>query len=163
MGSYQPSDRTGGLTEAEVDAFLAEPWNGRIATLDAAGWPYLSPVWYEFDRAARLFLVVGRERAEWIAHVRADPRVAFHVADDEHAEHTRVLIQARAEVVEGPVAPADSPRLLDLTHRLSVRYLGPGGPAYAERTIGRPRVLVRLVPTRWRTWTGREWHARYYR
>jgi hypothetical protein len=159
--AFEPSDKIGGLTDGELLAFLAEPWNGRIATLDDAGWPYLTPLWYEFVPAEREFLVVGRERAAWVGHIREDPRVAFHVADDGHAEHTRVLVQARAEIVEGPAAPAASPRLLDLTRRLSIRYLGPGGPAYAERTLRRPRVLVRLRPTRWLSWTGREWHARY--
>jgi hypothetical protein len=118
-------------------------------------------VWYEFDPAARVFLVVGRERAEWVAHVRVSPRVALHVADDEHAEHTRVSVQGRAEIVEGPIAPSASARLGDLTRRLSLRYLGPAGPTYANRTIHRPRVLVEIRPDRWRTWTGREWHARY--
>jgi PPOX class probable F420-dependent enzyme len=159
--TYEPGDKIGGLTEAEMRAFLAEPWNARIATVTADGWPYLAPVWYEYDPEAGVFLVVGRERAEWIAHIRVDPRVAFHVADDLHAQHTRVLVQARAEIVEGPVAPAASPALGELTRRLSLRYLGPKGPEYAERTIERPRVLVRLVPTGWRTWTGREWHPRY--
>ena len=159
--SYEPSGKIGGLTEAEIVRFLAEPWNGRIATLDASGWPYLTPVWYEFDAVAGAFLVVGRERAEWVEHIRGNPRVAFHVADDVHAQHTRVLVQATAEIVEGPVAPSLSPRLLELTRRLSLRYLGPHGPAYAERTLDRPRVLVRLEPTRWRTWTGQEWHPRY--
>ena len=159
--SYEPSDKIGGLTEAEIVRFLAEPWNGRIATLDASGWPYLTPVWYEFDAAARAFLVVGRERAEWVAHIRDDPRVAFHVADDGHAQHTRVLVQGTAEIAEGPVAPRASPGLLELTRRLSLRYLGPHGAAYAERTLDRPRVLVRLRPFRWQTWTGQEWHPRY--
>ena len=43
--------------------------------------------------------------------VKSNPRVAFHVADDEHAEHTRVSVQGRAEIVAGPVAPAASARL----------------------------------------------------
>jgi len=159
--SYEPTDAIGGLSDAEMLRFLQEPWNGRVATLAPDGWPYLTPVWYEFDPAARAFLIVGRERAEWVGHIRANPRVAFHVADDVHAEHTRVLVQARAEIVEGPVPPSASPRIGELTRRLSIRYLGPSGPAYAEKTFGRPRVLVRLSPTRWRTWTGREWHARY--
>lgn len=159
--TWAPSDRIGGLTDAELTAFLTEPWNGRIATLDAAGWPYLTPLWYEFDTATRDFLVVGRERAAWVGHIRGEPRVAFHVADDAHAEHTRVLVQAVAEVVEGPIPPAESPRILELTRRLSLRYLGPDGPAYAERTLRRPRVLVRLRPSRWMSWTGREWHSRY--
>ncbi len=105
--------------------------------------------------------MVGREAARWIAHIRVNPRVAFHVADDLHAHHTRVQVQATARILEGPVAPTASPALLELTHRLSRRYLGPDGPRYAERTLARPRVLVRLEPVRWTTWTGQEWHPRY--
>ncbi len=159
--SFEPSDKIGGLIEDELVAFLAAPWNARIATVGGDGWPYVTPVWYEFDLSTRSFLVVGRERAAWVAHIRDDSRVAFHVADDVHPQHTRVLVRAHAEIVEGPIAPARNPRLLELTHRLSLRYLGPNGPAYAERTVGRPRVLVHLGPTQWTTWTGGEWHPRY--
>ena len=159
--SYEPGETIGALTPAEAARFLAEPWTGRLATIGADGWPYVAPVWYEFEPERRAFWVVGRERARWIAHIRADPRVAFHVADDLHAHHTRVQVQATAHILEGPVAPASSPTLLELTRRLSFRYLGPGGPGYAERTLGRPRVLVRLEPVAWTTWTGPEWHPRY--
>ena len=159
--AYRPSDKIGPLTDAELATFLDEPWNGRLATIAPDGWPHVAPVWYAFERGSRSFLVVGRERAQWIAHIRLNPRVAFQVADDEHAQHTRVLVQADARILEGPVAPEKSPALLELTHRLSRRYLGPDGPRYAERTIGRPRVLVRLEPVRWTTWTGQEWHPRY--
>jgi PPOX class probable F420-dependent enzyme len=161
MTSYEPSDKIGGLAEREILAFLAHPWNARIATLTREGWPYVTPVWYEFDLDARSFLVVGRRDAAWVAQIRDDPRAALHIADDAHAEHTRVLVQGTAQIVEGPVAPRQSPRILELTHRLSRRYLGPDGPSYAERTLDRPRVLVRLTPTTWVSWTGREWHPRY--
>jgi len=159
--TWDPGSKIGTLSDEECARFLVEPWNGRIATITSDGWPYVTPVWYEYDAGDRSFLVVGRERAAWIAHIRQNPRVAFHVADDIHAQHTRVLVQGNAEILEGPVAPAASPRLLELTHRLSVRYLGPDGPKYAEKTIGRPRVVVRLAPTTWTTWTGQEWHPRY--
>jgi nitroimidazol reductase NimA-like FMN-containing flavoprotein (pyridoxamine 5'-phosphate oxidase superfamily) len=159
--TFEPSDRIGGLSEEEMTRFLAEAWNARIATVPREGWPYLTPVWYEFEPGARRFLVVGRERADWVGHIRATPRVALHVADDVHAQHTRVLIQGLAEIAEGPIAPSASPTLLALTHRLSRRYLGPNGPAYAEHTIDRPRVLVHIAPTCWRSWTGGEWHPRY--
>jgi len=159
--TFEPSDRVGGLSDEETTRFLAEAWNARIATVTREGWPYLTPVWYEFAPGPRCFLVVGRERADWVGHVRATPRAALHVADDEHTQHTRVLVQGLAEIVEGPVAPSASPTLLELTYRLSLRYLGPNGPAYAARTIDRPRVLVRITPTLWRSWTGGEWHPRY--
>jgi PPOX class probable F420-dependent enzyme len=159
--TFEPDDRIGGLGEAELARFLAEPWNARIATVDGDGWPYVTPVWYEFDAAARAFYVVGRERALWVAHIAREPRVALHVADDVHAQHTRVVVQGVAEVIEGPVAPAASPRVGALTERLSLRYLGPMGPTYAGRTARRPRVLIAIRPTRWRSWTGQEWHPRY--
>jgi nitroimidazol reductase NimA-like FMN-containing flavoprotein (pyridoxamine 5'-phosphate oxidase superfamily) len=161
MAGFEPTDKIGGLTETELLAFIAHSWNGRIATITRDGWPYITPVWYEFDLDARRFLVVGREHTRWVGHIRDNPRVAFHIADDAHAQHTRVLVQATAEIVEGPVAPRRSPRLLDLTHRLSLRYLGPDGPSYAERTLDRPRVLVSLVSSYWANWTGREWPPRY--
>ena len=75
--SYQPGSKIGGLTEAEAIAFLAEPWNARLGTLGPDGWPHIAPVWYEFVSADRTFLVVGRERADWVAHIRRDPRVAL--------------------------------------------------------------------------------------
>jgi PPOX class probable F420-dependent enzyme len=159
--AYVPDDRIGGLPEAELARFLAAPWNARIATVDETGCPYVTPVWYEFDAAAPVFLVVGRARAAWVAHVARAPRVALHVADDAHAQHTRVLVQGVAEVLEGPVAPSASPRIGALTERLSRRYLGPEGPRYAAKTAERPRVLIAIRPTRWRSWTGQEWHPRY--
>jgi len=159
--AFVPDDRIGSLDGAELERFLAEPWNARIATVDADGWPYVTPVWYEFDASSRAFHVVGRQRAAWVAHVTREPRVALHIADDGHAQHTRVVVQGRAEVVEGPVAPSASARIGALTERLSRRYLGPSGPTYAARTAARPRLLITIRPTRWRSWTGQEWHPRY--
>jgi PPOX class probable F420-dependent enzyme len=159
--TFVPDDRIGGLADAELLRFLAEPWNARLATVDEDGWPYVTPVWYEFDVATRAFLIVGRARARWVAHIAREPRVALHVADDGHAQHTRVVAQGVAEVVEGPVAPAASARIGALTERLSLRYLGPAGPTYAGKTAQRPRVLIEIKPTRWRSWTGQEWHPRY--
>lgn len=159
--AFVPDDRIGSLDEAALARFLAEPWNARIATVDDDGWPYVTPVWYEFDAGTRVFFVVGRERARWVAHVAREPRVALHIADDAHAQHTRVVVQGVAEVLEGPVAPAASARIGELTERLSRRYLGPNGPMYAGRTAQRPRVLIAIRPRRWRSWTGQEWHPRY--
>jgi len=61
--TYEPSDKIGALTEDELAVFLAEPWNGRIATVTAEGWPYVAPVWYEFERDRRAFLAFGQRDA----------------------------------------------------------------------------------------------------
>jgi len=159
--TFQPSDKVGGLSDPEVATFLAEPWNARIATNTPEGWPCVTPVWYDYERDRRTFLVVGRQHAEWVAYIRRDPKVALLVADDLHAEHTRVNVQGLAEIVGGPVAPADDPQLAAMVERMALRYLGPNGPAYARLTADRPRVVIRITPGRWRSWTGREWHRRY--
>src|SRR5687768_3757400 len=51
----------GPLDGAALVAFLGQPWNARIATVDADGWPHVTPVWYDFEPDTRTFLVVGRE------------------------------------------------------------------------------------------------------
>ena len=158
--AFEPDDRIGPLDDATLVRFLAEPWNARIATVDAEGWPHVTPVWYDFDPVSGTFFVVGRERAAWVGHLRREPRVALHVADDAR-RRTRVLVQGTTEFVEGPVAPAASRRIGELTDRLSLRYLGPNGPAYAALTADRPRVLIAIKPERWQTWNGGEWHRRY--
>ncbi len=90
--TWTPSERIGRLTDEEIARFLQEPWNARLATVGPDAVPHVTPVWYEFDPAVRVFLVVGRERADWVGHIAVHPAVALHVADDEHAEHTRVLV-----------------------------------------------------------------------
>jgi nitroimidazol reductase NimA-like FMN-containing flavoprotein (pyridoxamine 5'-phosphate oxidase superfamily) len=159
--SYAPSDKIGKLDEAEIATFLAEPWNARIATTTPEGWPYMTPIWYDYETERRTFLLVGREHAEWVRYVRVNPKVALLVADDLHAEHTRVNVQGLAEIINGPIAPTDHPELAATVERMALHYLGPGGSAYARLTAHRPRVVIRITPWRWRSWTGREWHHRY--
>jgi hypothetical protein len=71
------------------------------------------------------------------------------------------MVEGSAEILEGPVAPKDSPRVHRLTVDMSLRYLGPQGEEYASRTLDRPRYLIKITPARWQTWTGREWAPRY--
>jgi len=102
----------------------------------------------------------GSAPARHIGSIKAIAANVITLAPDSGPE-IAVTVQATARIVEGPIAPTASPTLLDLTHRLSRRYLGPDGPRYAEKTLGRPRVLVRLEPVSWTSWTGQEWHPRY--
>ena len=124
--------------------------------------PYVAAVWYEYHPGDRTFDIVARERAAYVRHIQSDPHVAFHVADDLHLSHTRVFVQGVAEIAEGPVAPSRSPRIRALVARMVARYIGPEGVEYATRTDDRPRCLIRIAARKVRTWTGREWHSRYW-
>jgi uncharacterized pyridoxamine 5'-phosphate oxidase family protein len=160
---YQPPQKTGKLTETELDEFLRQPWNARLATVTPAGRPYVAPVWYAYDAAQGIFYVVGREKSAYVEHIRHNPAVALQMADDVHLEHTRVLIEGQAVISKEPIAPESDPWLRDLVNEMASRYMGPDGPSYAAKTLGRPRVLITIRPERMQSWTGGEWAAHYWR
>lgn len=159
--SYVPPEKTGKLTAEEQDEFLLQAWNARLATVTAQNRPYVVPVWYEYDPAQTLFYVVARERSDYVAHIRVNPAVALHIADDIHPEHTRVLVEGTAEITLGPAIPMETPRLHAMIQSLARRYLGPDGPRYAAHTMERPRLLITITPERIQSWTGGEWADRY--
>jgi PPOX class probable F420-dependent enzyme len=160
---YTPPQKTGKLDARELAEFLLQPWNARLATVTPQGTPYVAPVWYEYDPDAGRFYVVGRERSGYVAHLTLNPAVALHIADDAHLEHTRVLVEGRATIEAGPIAPNDLPRLRDMVNDMARRYMGPDGPRYAAATMDRPRVLIAITPTRVQSWTGGEWAAHYWK
>ena len=159
--SYVPPEKTGKLTAEELGEFLHLAWNARLATVTPQNRPYVVPVWYEYDPARGLFYVVARERSDYAAHIRANPAVALHIADDIHPEHTRVLVEGRAEITLGPAIPLETPRLHTMINDMARRYLGPDGPRYAAQTMDRPRFLITITPERIQSWTGGEWADRY--
>ena len=160
---YTPPQKTGKLTAEELNEFLRQPWNARLATVTPEGRPYLTPVWYAYDATLTVFYVVGRERAAYVDHIRHNPAVSLHVADDVHLEHTRVLVEGHAVISKEPVAPAADPWLADLVNDMAVRYMGTDGPQYASKTFDRPRVLITVTPEKLQSWTGGEWAAHYWR
>ncbi|SRR5690606_8532118 len=161
--NYTPPQKTGKLTEAELHEFLRQPWNARLATVTPEGRPYVTPVWYAYDPAQGVFYVVARERSAYVAHIRHNPAVSLHMADDVHLEHTRVLVEGDAVISQEAVPPADDEWLRDLVNDMSVRYMGPEGPQYASKTLDRPRVLITITPRKMQSWTGGEWAAHYRR
>ena len=96
------------------------------------------------------------------------------VREPEHADGGRTYLQLRVERAGAAVATpvpartrAATGAAVPVTSRTGTEGTAPvsvmPGPARtrAELTAKRPRVVVRITPTRWRTWTGREWHPRY--
>ena len=166
MSGQEYRGRLGGLEPAELDRFLAGDALARLAVLRPDGWPYVVPVWYQWDGSSLRF--VGRERAEWCKFIDHDPRVAV-VIDKEHgkpsetsgemAQIPKVMTQGRAEVVERPNVGG---KWVDIAAAMAVRYLGPNGPSYLESTLKQPRWLIRLTPDHLTTWKGVGWAKRYW-
>ena len=145
-----------GLTTTEIDDLLARPLVSRLATVQPDGAPYVVPIWHYWDGEA--LWIIPRGRSAFVEHIRNEPRVFFSCADDETG-HARVSIAGTAEIVEGPSKMAG--RMLEIAREMGGRYVGPPGLEYIERTIDRPRYLVRIDPVKIMSWKGAEWHPRY--
>jgi len=156
----------GALADEEVNEFLASPALARLACLKPDGSPYVIPVWYQWDGEAIWF--VGRQKSRWCKHIQNDPRVSV-VIDTEHSaadasgkggfEIPKVFLEGRAEIVEEPNVGG---KWVEVAEEMSYRYLGPNGPSYLTSTMQQPRWLIRMKPTKIRTWQGVGWAPSYW-
>lgn len=158
---YTPPNKIGRLSQDELAEFLAQPWNARLATITPDNTPYIVPVWYEFVPHEQFFYLVARGRSEYVQHILQNSSVALHIADDMHIEHTRVSVEGTAEIIKGPLPPNQDEEMRSITLDMMRKYLGEESVKYADRTLARPRYLIKVIPQRWTSWSGQEWAARY--
>ena len=145
-----------GLTSAEIDDLLRRPIVSRLATVQPDGAPYLVPIWHYWDGEA--LWIIPRARSAFVEHIRREPRVFLSCAVDGDG-NARVSVAGTAEIVEGPSKM--SGRMLEVAREMGLRYVGQPGLEYIERTLDRPRYLVRIDPVKIMSWKGGEWHPRY--
>lgn len=120
------------------------------------GAPYVVPLWYEHDGES--FFLVVRERSTFVPYLQREPRVALSIARDHPAPFVRVLVEGRAEVVEGPRLGG---QWVEVARSMYWRYRGEDGLRYFEATLNRPRWLIKVMPDKVTAWAGAEWHRRY--
>ena len=122
------------FTREELDEFLTtRKLMAKVGTVNEAGWPQLSPVWYSWDGAS--FLIISKERTGMVRNLRRDPRCGLLV-DNHELPYARVSVQGEAEFL-----PADFDYLRPMRDMV-LHYFGPEGMDYAEATFAFPRVPV---------------------
>ena len=144
------------LTPEQVDALLARPIVARLATVKLDGAPYVVPVWQYWDGEA--MYVIARAKSRFVEHMKREPRVAVSCADDAEESHGRLLIEGKAEIVDGPALMSGV--TLQIAREMAERYGGEAGLKYLEGTMDMPRYLLRIRPAKLTTWVGK-WHPRY--
>ncbi len=156
------------MSEAEQGAFLQTPGIlMRIATVRADGSPLVTPIWFLCEDGAIWF--TPREKSEWFACLRRDPRVALCI-DEQPLPYRKVIVEGEAELVFD-VGEDDLWR--ERYRRMARRYVpAEAADAYLRDTIDEPRGLFRVQLSRarvrnWRMPLGDEpgegiWHDRYY-
>jgi PPOX class probable F420-dependent enzyme len=149
--------KIGTMSQEDLSDLFAKGNICRLATLDERGWPYVVPVWFEFDESDGGFWFIPRRKSAWATHIQADPRVSFTI-DDDGAPYRKFMAQGRGTIVEGPnIGGAWVP----IAERMSRRYLGPRGPEYLEPTLNQPRWLIKVIPEKVISWQGVDWAAKY--
>lgn len=156
------------MTPAERAAFLAEPGIVmRISVVRADGSPLVTPLWFIHEDDSIYF--TPRERSEWYACLKRDPRIALSI-DEQPLPYRKVIVEGRAELVHDLGTDA---AWRDRYERIARRYVSAdAAAAYIHTTIDQPRALfrVRLAHAKVRSWrmpVGPEpgdgiWHQRYY-
>jgi PPOX class probable F420-dependent enzyme len=147
----------GPLSAAEQRAFFGRPLLARLATVAPDGAPYIAVLWFEWDEADGSFWFVIRERAGFMPHLVAEPRVCLSIAS-ESPPYARATIMGRAEIVG---RPGESDAWRPIADRMARAYIGARGPGYVDSTAHLPRWLVRVVPQAMTTWRGGGWARRY--
>jgi len=156
------------LTDDERDAFLAErEVLLRIGVTRADGSPLVVPIWFIYEDEAIYF--TPREKSEWFACLRREPRTALCI-DEAAAPYRKVLVEGSAELVYDL---GEDNAWRDQYRRIAKRYVEErSADAYVENTIDQPRGLFRLqlAAAKVSTWrmpvSGEDamgiWHDRYY-
>lgn len=133
-----------GMNPEELHAFLTHTKIfAKVATTNADGWPYVNPVWYDYDGDA--FYIVTKELAGLTQNLRRDPRCSILI-DNPEPPYKRVLVMGEAEFVDE--------EWVERARRMVLRYLGEGGLDYFEATRNLPRVTIRVNPIKLTSWNG---------
>ncbi len=144
----------------------------RVSVVRADGSPLVTPIWFlhRLESEGEFIYFTPREKSEWFACLRRDPRVALCI-DEQPLPYRKVIAEGAAELVYD-VGRDDEWR--DLYRQIAGRYVPPdAAEAYVQNTIEQPRGLFRLNldNARVKTWRmpvegeAQEgiWHERYYK
>jgi hypothetical protein len=117
--------KLGRMADDEREAFLAQGRVMRIACLQPDGSPYITVCWHDWHDG--YFWLVPRQRSHWAQLLENDGRLSFVIDDEKSME--KVIGEGVAELVEEANVGG---QWVEVATRMSLRYLGPDGPTYAQ-------------------------------
>jgi PPOX class probable F420-dependent enzyme len=140
------------MSEAEMQAFIAQSRSLIVATLDKTGAPHQTVLWFAPHDGTYLFETYGASQK--VLNLRRDPRISLLWEAGETYEELRgVSIQGRAEIVDAEPRLSELMRICLERHAPDVR--GPAMDDYVER-MARKRVVVVAHPEKVISWDHRK-------
>lgn len=138
------------MSQAELDAFLAEQRTCRVATIGPDG-PHATPLWYGWD--GTYFWIYSITRSQRWADLMKDPRIGI-VVDDGHKylELRGVEISGTVEVVgDAPRAGEPHPELAEVEAAFARKYFDSDELFHDGR-----HAWLRVTPTKITSWDFRK-------
>jgi nitroimidazol reductase NimA-like FMN-containing flavoprotein (pyridoxamine 5'-phosphate oxidase superfamily) len=133
------------LSTEEIDALLALAVPARLATLDARGYPHVTPLWFVWEDGA--FQMTSYADRPHLRRIARNARVGLSIdvedpeRDDGERPNRQVRAIGRAELSADPDGM--------WTRRITEKYVR--GPAAAQRSAARSaddRVVIQVRPER---------------
>jgi PPOX class probable F420-dependent enzyme len=114
-----------------------------LTTVNVAGQPQSSPVWFLWD--GNTVLIYSRPGGK-VRNIAVNPKVALHLSDNGTGGDI-VTLEGTAAVIDG-APPADRNALYLEKYREGIARIG----MTPERFAAVYRVAIRVAPTRFRIW-----------
>lgn len=141
------------LSQEEINAFLGEAGDCKLACLEADGSPYIVPVTYIYRDGG--FYIAGRERAAWAGYLRRDGRVSLSIEQGDR----RVQVKGVAELIEGPVTGEG--KLDALWRERGANWEGARLEYFLNVQRYEPMYGFFVRPSKITSWQGGAWAKRY--
>jgi PPOX class probable F420-dependent enzyme len=135
--------------QKKIEALLAKPTLGRLATASPSGQPHVVPVWFLWEEGAAW--ISSYQTTRKVKDLRRNPRCAL-VVDLPKAEGgiTAVLLEGKAELLAG-----NRPEVRARIERLYVKHLGAQGILAKEPQEwlnSSENLLIKLTPKKVISW-----------
>lgn len=131
------------LDDAEINQLLSADLVSRLATIDEAGYPHITPVWFLWVDNA--FYVTSYLDRPHLSRIRSNPRVGL-VIDTEYEQRGDGERPNRQVRVVGDAAVSADPTGT-WTRRIRRKYIDETlSPVAVERGLHRGRALITIAP-----------------
>ena len=131
------------MSDSEIDDLLALDVPARLATLDAAGYPHVTPLWFVWSDGA--FYMTSIPDRPHLRRLRHDPRVGVcvdHEAPErEDGERPNRQVRGIGDAELFPDARGE------WTRRITLKYVHGAGHRATARAA-HERIVIRLTPAR---------------
>lgn len=132
------------MSDSEILELLQSDVVGHLATLDADGYPHVTPIWFHWDgETVRMTSLPNKPHVRRLRH---DARAGF-VVDFEAGERGDGQRPNRQVRIVGDTTLSDDTDG-DWTRAITHRYLqGPGAQIKSQERAEQQRVVIELLPT----------------